>query len=420
MISSAAIDRVQELITGRDFYRPAHETIHDAIVALTTRREAADLVTVAAELERVGELKRVGGAEYLHTLVHEVPVAANAPSYAKKVLEKAVLRRLVDVGSGIIQRAEAGTGDLGTLVADCRQAFDEVLSTSESVAGVDASDLLQETLAALEHARSSGLRTGWSDLDDFVALRPGQLVVVGARPSTGKSVIAANLAAFVCAAGVGVHFASLEMTRDEVMKRILSARAGVDLARLMDHNLDEEDWRRIAPVSTEILDWPLWVDETEAQSLATLRNRVRTTAQRKPLGLIIVDYLQLMSPRDRRVPREQQVGELSEGLKSLAKEMSVPVVALAQLNRASEQRTDKRPTMADLRESGRIEADADQVWLLHRQDLVDPESDTGELDLLVAKQRNGQAGRMVRLLFQGHYSRAVNSAYSPSARWGNP
>lgn len=418
LVSKTAIDRVVEVLDARDFYRPSHETIHDAIVALHAKRKPVDMVTVAAELQRRGELNRVGGAAYLHTCSAMVPAPASVAYYAEIVHDKAILRRLVDVGHGIQARAEADDAEVDTVVADCRKSFDDALASNITKdAGMDAATLLEQTLESLERVQTPGLPTGWRDLDDFVSIRPGQLIVVGARPSTGKSVIAANLAAHACAGGVGVHFASLEMTRDELMKRILSARASVDLARMMDHTLNEGDWERVAAIANEVMSWPLWVDETESQSLAMLRNRVRTTAQRKPLGLVIVDYLQLMAPRDRRVPREQQVGELSEGLKSLAKEMSVPVVALAQLNRASEQRHDKRPTMADLRESGRIEADADQVWLLHREDLVDPESTTGELELMVAKQRNGQAGRMVRLQFQGHYSRAVNAAFSPSAGW---
>ena len=254
-----------------------------------------------------------------------------------------------------------------------------------------------------------GIDTGWVDLDLIVnGLRSGQLIVVGARPSVGKSVVGANVAAAACKTGIGVHFASLEMTKGEVMRRLFSAHATIDLSKLMNKQLLESDWTRLSEKVGDVRSWPLHVDDTPSQSLAQIRARAKRTARRMPLGLIVVDYLQLMSPRDRRAPREQQVGEMSEGLKGLAKELGVPIMALAQLNRGPAERQDKRPQMSDLRESGRIEADADHVWLLHRQDLVDPNSTTGELEVIVAKNRNGMAGRTTTLGFQGHYSRAVN------------
>jgi len=414
MLDARVIDEVTEVVTGQDFYRPAHESIFEAILDARRHGDRPDMLVVAARLG--AELHRMGGAAYLHTVVTNTPVTANAAFYARRVADMALKRRLADAGTKIRQQAYSDEIDAATAAEDARRTVDEAAQAQVAAeAGVGAAELLEETIEALERAADEGLSTGWSDLDEHVnGLRPGQLWLIGARPSVGKSVIAANLAAAVCKTGIGVHFASLEMTRAEVMNRILSAQASVALDRLMAHRLDDSDWDRIAQRAAEVGAWPLWVDETESQSLLHLRSRARTTSRRTRLGLVIVDYLQLMSPRDRRVNREQQVGELSEGLKSMAKELAVPVVALAQLNRGPMERHDKRPLISDLRESGRLEADADGVLLLHRQDLVDRDSMTGELEVHVAKNRNGRAGATVTLMFQGHYSRAVQRAWSPS------
>lgn len=414
MLDHQRIDEVSEILTPRDFYRPIHEQIYAAILAAHAAGERPDAVVTGTRLG--AELARVGGAPYLHTLTANVPVTANADWYAAKVAETAVLRRLQDAGRSIIQHAGASGASAAAALEDARRIVDEAASAEASGIGTGIGPLLNSTLDSLDGGVDPGIATGWPDLDDKVnGLRAGQLAIIGARPSVGKSVIAANLTATACKAGVGVHFASLEMTKGEVMKRFLSAHATVDLGRLMAQRLDEADWDRIAKKSGDLNDWPLWVDDTESQTLMQLRARARTTARRLPLGMVVVDYLQLMAPRDRRAPREQQVGELSEGLKALAKELKVPVVALAQVNRGPADRHDKRPMMSDLRESGRIEADADHVWLLHRPDLVERDSATGELEVQVAKNRNGAAGATIKLAFQGHYSRAVSSAWSPSA-----
>lgn len=412
---SRAIDDVADVLAGSDFYRPAHEEIYDAILAVHRRRERVDTIMVGRQLG--SEVGKVGGLEYLAALISAdvAPHPAQAVHYARLVLDAAIGRRVVEVGTRITQLGYTAD-DKREAVEEARRMVDEAAGHgSAEDAGIGAGDLLTETLDSLESEADPGLATGWSDVDDVAnGLRSGQLVIVGARPSVGKSVVAANIAANVCKDGVGVHFASLEMSRAEVMNRLLSAHATVGLDRLMSHKLTEDDWNRLARRGSEVREWPLWIDDTPSQTLLQLRARARTTSRRMPLGLIVVDYLQLMSPRDRRVPREQQVGELSEGLKALSKELAVPVVALAQVNRGSAERHDKRPLLSDLRESGRIEADADHVWLLHRQDMVDPKSATGELELIFAKNRNGPSGRTVTLSFQGHFSRAVQQAWAPT------
>jgi replicative DNA helicase len=401
------IDELAEIVRAEDFYQPRHEAAWDAILAVHNRGDRPDALIVGREMGKPVD------TPYLHemTSVDALPVPAQAPAYARMVRDASLVRRILTATSDIRLRVEEAT-DADGAAEDARRILDEALSkTARTETGEDAATLADRTIDDLESDTDPGIETGWVDLDLVVnGLRAGQLIVVGARPSVGKSVIGANVAAAACKAGVGVHFASLEMTKGEVMRRMFSAHAQVDLSRLMNKQLTEGDWTKLSTKVSDVRSWPLHVDDTESQSLAQIRARAKRTARRLPLGLIVVDYLQLMAARDRRVPREQQVGEMSEGLKGLAKELGVPIMALAQLNRGPADRQDKRPQMSDLRESGRIEADADHVWLLHRQDLVDPKSMTGELEVIVAKNRNGQAGRTTTLAFQGHYSRAVSMA----------
>lgn len=398
------IDDLAEIVRPEDFYQPRHEAAWAAILDVHNRGDRPDPLIVAREIGKTADTAYL----FETTTVDVIPVPAQAPHYAELVRDAAIARRILEAANNIrvkVDEAETAEG----AAEDARRLIDEALSnTVRTEVGEDASTLADRTIDDLESDDDPGIETGWTDLDLVVnGLRAGQLIVVGARPSVGKSVVGANVAAAACKQGIGVHFASLEMTRSEVMRRLYSAHGRIDLSRLMNKQLIESDWAKIGKSRDVIQAWPLHVDDTPAQSLAQVRARAKRTARRHPLGLIVVDYLQLMAPRDRRVPREQQVGELSEGLKGMAKELGVPIMALAQLNRGPADRQDKRPQMSDLRESGRIEADADQVWLLHRQDLVDPQSTTGEIEVIVAKNRNGQAGRTVTLQFHGHHSRCV-------------
>lgn len=399
------IDDLAEIVRPEDFYQPRHEAAWAAILDVHNRGDRPDALIVAREMGKAADTSYL----FETTTVDVIPVPAQAPHYAELVRDAAIARRILEAASNIRLRVDEAETAEGA-AEDARRILDEALTgTVRAETGEDASTLADHTVDDLETQTDPGIETGWTDLDTVVnGLRAGQLIVVGARPSVGKSVIAANVAAAACKQGIGVHFASLEMTKTEVMRRMFSAHASVDLSRLMNKQLLSSDWEKLAPKVSEIREWPLRVDDQPSQTLAQVRARAKRTARRHPLGLIVVDYLQLMAPRDRRVPREQQVGELSEGLKGLAKELGVPIMALAQLNRGPADRQDKRPQMSDLRESGRIEADADQVWLLHRQDLVDPNSTTGDLEIIVAKNRNGMAGRTAVLQFHGHHSRAVN------------
>lgn len=393
-----------DIVAERDFYQPRNGALFDACMVAWATGQRIDPVTIdvpAAAKPYVVEVMLSPG---------EPMYAAN---YARRIVEAAQRRRLIEASIKIRQLAET-PGEIAALAEDARAAVDEAARTATNTdAGIDAAELVTESLEALDSdAETIAVASPWIDLDEVTSgLRPGQLAIVGARPSVGKSVIATNIAAAACKEGLGVHFASLEMTKLEVMNRLLAAEARVDLGRIMKRQLTDDDWQRLAQHAGTIGGWRLRVDDQGSQSLAQIRARARSTSRRFPLALVVVDYLQLMAPRDRRVSREQQVGENSEGLKALAKELEVPVLALAQVNRESARSSDKRPQMADLRESGRIEADADHVWLLHREDLVDRESTTGAIEVHVAKNRNGPSGRMVELNFFGQYATATSRTW---------
>nr|WP_091112636.1 replicative DNA helicase [Nocardioides psychrotolerans] len=418
LISKDAIADVSEALRGADFYRPSHETIHDAIIDLFGRGEPVDMVTVAAELQRRGELARVGGAPYLHTLAANVPIAANASFYAEIVREKAILRRLVDAGVKIAQFGYAGEGQVDEIV-DRAQA--EVYSitdrrSSEDYAPLsDIMDGVLDEIEAIENREGGiyGVPTGFADFDDLTnGLHAGQMIIVAARPAMGKSTLALD---FCRAASIHNNLASvffsLEMTRSEITMRLLSAEAKVPLNHIRNGKMDSSDWDKLARHMGKVSSAPMFIDDSPNMTMMEIRAKARRLRQRHDLRLIVIDYLQLMTSGRKVESRQLEVSEFSRQIKLLAKELGVPIIALSQLNRGPEQRADKRPMMSDLRESGSIEQDADMVVLLHRDDAYEKESTRpGEADLIVAKHRNG-ATRDITVAFQGHYSRFVDMAH---------
>jgi replicative DNA helicase len=418
LISKDAISEVTERVRGGDFYRPSHETIHDAIIDLYGRSEPVDMVTVAAELQRRGELQKVGGAPYLHTLSANVPIAANAGYYAEIVREKAVLRRLVDAGTKIVQIGYAGEGEVDDIVD---QAQAEVFKLAEKRSGEDyapLSDIMDGVLDEIEAIgnRESGIYgvpTGFADLDELTnGLHKGQMIIVAARPAMGKSTLALD---FCRAASIHNNltsvFFSLEMTRSEITMRLLSAEAKVPLNHIRNGAMGDDDWTKLARKMGEVSSAPVFIDDSPNMTMMEIRAKARRLKQKHDLQLIVIDYLQLMSSGKKVESRQLEVSEFSRQIKLLAKELEVPIIALSQLNRGSEQRADKRPAMSDLRESGSIEQDADMVILLHREDAYEKESTRpGEADLLVVKHRNGPT-RDITVAFQGHYSRFVDMAH---------
>ncbi len=410
LLSKDAISDVMETIRPDDHYRPAHQIVHEAILELYGRGEPADPVTVSDLLNKRGELARIGGPSYLHTLIASVPTAANAGYYARIVRERAILRRLVEVGTRIVQLGYSGDGEADELV-DRAQA--EVYGVTERRVSEDYLSLSEIMPGALDEIEAIGSRgggmagvpTGFADLDALTnGLHPGQMVVIAARPAVGKSTLALDLArAATIKHSMPTVIFSLEMSRNEITMRLLSAEARVPLHSMRTGQMGEEDWTRLARRMSEVVDAPLFIDDSPNMSMMEIRAKCRRLKQRQDLKLVIVDYLQLMSSPKRTENRQQEVSEMSRSLKLLAKEIDVPVIAISQLNRGPEQRTDKRPLLSDLREIGSIEQDSDVVILLHREDAYERESPrAGEADLIIAKHRNGPTAT-VTVAFQGHY-----------------
>ncbi|GAA2757337.1 replicative DNA helicase [Actinopolymorpha rutila] len=364
LLSKDAIADVVEEVRGPDFYRPAHETVYEAVLDLYGRGEPADAVTVSAELQRKGELARIGGAPYLHTLIASVPSAANAGYYAAIVREKAILRRLVEAGTKITQIGYAGDGDVDDVV-DRAQA--EIYSVTDKRSSEDYAVLGEIMESALDEIEAIGSRggqmvgvpTGFTDLDALTnGLHPGQLIVVAARPGVGKSALALDFArAASVKHGLASVIFSLEMSRTEITMRLLSAESRVPLHHMRQGSMTDDDWARMARRMGEVSGAPLYIDDSPNMTLMEIRAKCRRLRQRNDLRLIVLDYIQLMTSGKRVESRQVEVAEFSRNLKLLAKELGVPVVALSQLNRGPEQRTDKRPMLSDLRESGCLTAD---------------------------------------------------------------
>jgi replicative DNA helicase len=418
LLSKDAIADVVEILKGHDFYRPAHETIYQAILDLYAKGEPADPITVAAELTKRGEITKVGGASYLHTLVQTVPTAANAEYYAQIVHERAVLRRLVEAGTRITQMGYAADGDIDEIV---NSAQAEIFAVTEQRTAEDylpLSEIMEGALDEIEAIGSrsgemTGVPTGFTDLDQLTnGLHPGQMIIIAARPAMGKSTLALD---FARAAAIKHNLPSvifsLEMGRNEIAMRLLSAEARVALHHMRSGTMTDEDWTRLARRMPDVSAAPLYIDDSPNLSMMEIRAKCRRLKQRNDLKLVVIDYLQLMQSGSKRSEsRQQEVSEMSRNLKLLAKELELPVIALSQLNRGPEQRTDKKPMVSDLRESGSIEQDADMVILLHREDAYEKESPrAGEADIIVGKHRNGPTAT-ITVAFQGHYSRFVDMA----------
>jgi replicative DNA helicase len=424
LISQDAVADVVETITGVDFYQPNHETIFAAIVELFSRGVRPDVLTVADELTKRGELTRVGGASYLTELSGGIRVASNAAYHAKIIGERAMLRRLIDAGTRIVQLGYAESG--GDPIELVNLAQSEMYSVADRKAKEDyvpVGAILEETLSEIEAAmcRGGGIRgiaTGFRDLDALTSgLHPGQMVVIAARPGLGKSTLALD---FARTAAVRDHLTtalfSLEMPKIEILQRLLSAESEVWLKKMRNGGMSETDWDKIHQVEDRIRSAPLFIDDSPNMSLMEIRAKARRIKQQHNLKLIVIDYLQLMTSGKSKVEsRQQEVSEFSRSLKLLAKELEVPVVALSQLNRGPEQRADKRPALSDLRESGSIEQDADVVILLHRDQ--DDEDQKHLANMIVAKHRNGQTG-VIPLIFKSHITRFVDAVDGDAPGWG--
>ncbi|WP_221584775.1 replicative DNA helicase [Microbacterium sp. G2-8] len=411
LLSKDAVADVVETLRGADFYIPKHEIIFEAILTLYSHGEPTDVIAVTDELIKTGDLQRAGGADYLHSLTSIVPTAANAGYYASIVQERALLRRLVDAGTRIVQMGYDGQGEAVELVNQAQAEVYAVTGQEQSEDYVPLETAVSAALEEIELAKGrdgqmTGVPTGFAELDSLTnGLHAGQMIVLAARPAMGKSTLALD---FARAASIKNDqpsiFFSLEMGRSEIAMRLLSAEGQIPLQKLRKGDLDSRDWTTLASTRGRINDAPLYVDDSPNMTLVEIRAKCRRLKQRVGLKMILIDYLQLMTSGKKVESRQQEVSEFSRALKLMAKELQVPVIALSQLNRGSEQRQDKRPMVSDLRESGSIEQDADMVILLHRDEVYDKQNRPGEADLIVAKHRNGPTAE-ISVAFQGHYSR---------------
>ncbi|MEZ6211560.1 MAG: replicative DNA helicase, partial [Phycisphaerales bacterium] len=430
---------ISQVPNGSAFYRESHGAVFDALVKLYDERHSGDMVQLLEALKDRGVLEQVGGPDYIVELAQSVPSAANAPFYAKIVREKAQLRKLIDAAGQILYDAyhSASLGDDGAReVLD--KAEQQIFDIAEQSAGIDSEqlgELLQQTMDLLmknEGRAITGIASGFYDLDEMTSgLQAGEMIILAARPSMGKTALALNLAEQIAAHGrphgrdgtkAPVAFFSMEMSRQSVTQRLLCAHAGVDSHKLRTNRLGHEDFRRLHVSCGHLSEMPIYVDDTPGLTVLMLRAKARRMVKQYGIRCVVIDYMQLMgAPGAAREGRQQEVSAISRGIKALARELNVPVICLAQLNRGAEQREGHRPRMADLRESGSIEQDADVILLLHRESyyhqgdedwMAENATRVNEAELIVAKQRNGPTGT-VQLTWDSTTTRFKN--YAPVA-----
>lgn len=412
LLSKDAAGDVLEIVKPHDFYLPKHEIIFRAINTLFSKGEPTDVIMVTEQLSREGNLQKVGGASYLHTLESSVPTAANASYYAGIVASKALLRRLVEVGTRITQMGFAAEGEPHDLVNSAQTEIFNIGRAAEANDAQFVHDTVGATIHELEEIQARGqtepeIPTGFREVDEVTnGLHPGQLVLIAARPGLGKSTLALDFARSAAIKHkVPTVFFSLEMNAMEISQRLISAEASVYLSDIRKADLKGDAWRRITATQPKLIDTPLLIDDSPNLTLTEIRAKCRRLKQQHGIKLVIIDYLQLLTSGGKVESRQQEVSEFSRSLKLLAKELHVPVVALSQLNRNSEQgQGDKRPQLSQLRESGSLEQDADIVFLLHRERYQEQGENRNDAELIIAKHRNGPT-KDIAVQFEGHYSR---------------
>jgi replicative DNA helicase len=413
LIDNEAISSALEILSPSDFYRDNHRKIYSAMIELYERHEPIDLITITDYLRSTNLLDEVGGSEYMAFLATVVPTSANIRQHAKIVKEKALLRGLINAGTEIVKRVFEDPSDPDELLDFAEKLIFDISAKKVKGSFVSLKNLMADTFTTIERLYDrkeaiTGIPSGFKDLDEYTSgFQNGDLIIIGGRPSMGKTAFGLNIARYV---GVElrepVAIFSLEMSNQQIALRMLCSEAMVDSSHLKKGMIRKEEWHRLTAAAGRLAEAPIFIDDSSDTSVLEMRAKARRLKMEKGLSLIIVDYLQLMKGRGNFERREQEISEISRGLKALAKELDVPVIALSQLNRAVEQRIDKRPTLADLRESGAIEQDADVILFLYRDDQYNknsPEKNVAEVN--IAKQRNGPAGVTVKLTFLSHCTR---------------
>lgn len=405
-----------EVLKEEDFYRPDNRAIYSAILNLYNRDEPIDIITVKSELESIGKFEQIGGLDYLVTLPDKVPTTANAIKYIKIVEEKSTLRNLIKTANEIIELGYDPTEDVDDIMESAEKKIFNIMQNKDKKGYTPIKDVLVESFTQLEELYNrkqhiTGVPSGFTELDYKTAgFHGSDLILIAARPAMGKSAFALNIATNAAVrANVPVVIFSLEMSKEQMVNRILCSEAMVDSNKVRTGKLDDDDWTKLAGSIGPLSDAEIYIDDTPGISVMEIRAKCRKLKLEKNIGMVVIDYLQLVQGSNRRGgTREQEISEISRSLKILAKEIGVPVIALSQLSRAVEQRPDHRPMLSDLRESGAIEQDADIVMFLYRDDYYNKESEKKDIaEVIIAKHRGGSLGT-VDLLWLGSYTKFVN------------
>ncbi|MEW6374977.1 MAG: replicative DNA helicase [Thermodesulfobacteriota bacterium] len=404
LIENEAINKVMEILNADDFYRDAHQKIFTALINLSERDEPADLITLTHELRKIDRLDSVGGASYITSLIDSVPTAANIEYYARIVKEKAILRKLIETSTEIITQSYQDRGDVENFLDEAERAIFQISENRVKPSFYPIKDIVKESFKTIERLFEkkelvTGVPSGFKELDRMTAgFQPSDLIIVAGRPSMGKTALCLNLSQYAAIEKrIPVAIFSLEMSKEQLVIRMLCSEAHVEGTRLRTGFLNESDWPRLTLAAGNLSDAPIYIDDTAALSALELRAKARRLKGEHGLGMIIIDYLQLMKGRTRAESRQQEISEISRSLKALAKELNIPVIAVSQLSRKTEERRDFRPQLSDLRESGAIEQDADVILFLYRDELYNRSEDNpnrGKAEVIIGKQRNGPTGKI--------------------------
>ena len=420
LISNDAFNHAAELIDSRDFFRDAHRRIFDKMVALSERGDAIDFITLKEELGRAGDLEEVGGPAYIAALTDGVPRSANVEYYARIVKEKSTLRNLIHSANKILAEAYEAEQEPDLLLDEAERAIFAIAEDRIRAGFVPLRDLVQSSFTTIEKLQQTkgavtGVPSGFADLDEITTgFQPGDLVVVAARPSMGKTSLVLNMTQYIgTSTDMTVGFFSLEMSKEQLFMRMLTSEARIDAHRFRTGHLTEKDYGKLSHALGTLAESRVFIDDSASIGVLEMRAKARRLKAEHGLNLLVVDYLQLMQGRGRFESRQQEVSAISRSLKGLAKELNIPIIALSQLSRAPEGRTDHRPQLSDLRESGAIEQDADLVMFIYRPEVYEKEEtkpeDEGVAEIIIGKQRNGPIGS-VRLSFLNQYTRFENYA----------
>jgi replicative DNA helicase len=404
LIENEAINRVMEILDADDFYRDAHRRIFNALINLSERDEPADLITLTNELRKIDQLDSIGGASYLASLIDSVPTAANIEYYARIVKEKAILRKLIQTSTEIITQSYEDRGDVEGFLDEAERSIFEISEKRVRPSFYPIREIVKQSFTTIEKLFKkkeavTGVPSGFKELDRMTAgFQPSDLIIIAGRPSMGKTAFCLDVAEYAAIGNkIPVAIFSLEMSKEQLVIRMLCSQANVEGTRLRTGYLNESDWPKLTIAAGNLSDAPIYIDDTAALSALELRAKARRLKSEHGLGMVIVDYLQLMKGRARVESRQQEISEISRSLKALAKELNIPVIAVSQLSRKTEERTGNKPQLSDLRESGAIEQDADLILFIYRDEVYNRSEDNpnrGKAEVIIGKQRNGPIGKI--------------------------